>query len=160
MTGTKKWELPGVGTRGITIDNGILYGSTVKNNDVSTYAVSAYDATSGTVKWEYKLAVQSSALSTVSKGLIYFTGDTGDKVVALDIKTGTKKWEAASSAYATEGPTVANGSVYVASDTKIYAFDAKTGTTKWEIATTNRSGCTIIDKNGKVYYSSTSGMVQ
>lgn len=159
-TGTKKWELPGVGTRGITIDNGILYGSTVKNNDVSIYAVSAFDATSGTLKWEYKLAIQSSALSTVSKGLIYFTGDTGDKVVALDIKTGTKKWEAASSAYATEGPTVANGSVYVASDTKIYAFDAKTGTTKWEIATTNRSGCTIIDKNGKVYYSSTSGMVQ
>jgi eukaryotic-like serine/threonine-protein kinase len=160
LTGTKKWELSGVSTRGITIDNGILYGATVKNNDATTHAISSYDAASGTVKWEYKLASQASALSTVSKGLIYFTGDTGDKVVALDIKTGTKKWDAVSSAYATEGPAVANGSVYVASDKKIYAFDAKTGVSKWEIATTNRSGCTIIDKNGKVYYSSTSGMQQ
>ena len=160
LTGTKKWELSGVATRGITIDNGVLYGATIKNNDVTTRAVTAFDASNGTVKWEYKVASQATALSTVSKGLIYFAGDTEDKVVALDIKTGTKKWDASSSCYAREGPTVVNGSVYISSDKKIAAFDAKTGAVKWEIANTAFSGCTVIDKNGKVYYSSTSGMVQ
>jgi outer membrane protein assembly factor BamB len=159
-TGTKKWELEGVATRGITIDNCILYGATIKNNDAKTHAVSAYDATNGTLKWEYKIASQATALSTVSKGIIYFVGDTGDKVVALDVKTGTKKWDAVSLAYAREGPTVANGAVYISSDKKIYALNSKTGATKWELTNTSFSGCTVIDKNGKVYYSSTSGMVQ
>lgn len=159
-TGTKKWELLGVATRGITIDNGILYGATVKNNDATTHAVSAYDVANGTLKWEYKVATQATALSMVSKGLIYFAGDTGDKVVAIDVKTGTKKWEAVSSAYAREGPTVANGLVYISSDKKIYALNSKTGATKWELTNTSFSGCTVIDKNGNVYYSSTSGMVQ
>lgn len=160
LTGSKKWELPGVAARGITIDNGILYGATVKNNDATSHAVSAYDITNGAVKWEYKVASQATALSTVSKGLLYFAGDTGDKVVALDTKTGTKKWEAVSSAYTREGPTVANGAVYISSDKKIYALNSKTGATKWELGNTSFSGCTVIDKNGKIYYSSTSGMVQ
>ncbi len=160
LTGSKIWELPGVAARGLTMNNGILYGATIKNNDTSSQAISAYDATNGTVKWEYKLTTQPSALSTVSKGLIYFAGDTGDKLVALDIKTGTKKWDTSSSCYAREGPTVANGSVYIASDKKIGAFDAKTGAIKWELPNTKFSGCTVIDKNGNVYYSSTSGMVQ
>jgi eukaryotic-like serine/threonine-protein kinase len=160
IAGTKKWELAGVAARGITIDNGILYGATIKNNDAATRAVSAYDVNNGALKWEYKVVSQATALSKVSKGLIYFAGDTGDKVVALDVKTGLKKWDAVSSAYAREGPTVANGSVYIASDKKIYALDSKTGLTKWELTNTSFSGCTVIDKNGKVYYSSTSGMVQ
>lgn len=159
-TGTKKWELSGVSARGITIDNGVLYCATIKNNDATTRAVSAYDVANGTLKWEYKVVTQATALSAVSKGLIYFAGDTGDKVVALDVKTGTKKWEAVSSAYAREGPTVANGAVYISSDKKIYALDSKTGATKWELTNTSFSGCTIIDKNGNVYYSSTSGMIQ
>jgi eukaryotic-like serine/threonine-protein kinase len=158
-TGTKKWEVPNIYARGITLNNGILYGA-MSDNVSKVQSISAYNAQTGTLKWDYKNAAQPSALSTVLKGLIYFTGDTGDKVVALDIATGTKKWEAVSSAYATEGPTAANGLVYVASDKNIYALDAKTGATKWTLATTNRSGCTVIDKNGKVFYSSTSGMVQ
>lgn len=160
LTGTKKWELPGVATRGITLNNGILYGATTKNNDVNAQAISAIDASTGTLKWEYKLIKQASALSAVSKGLIYFTGDTGDKLVALDVSNGTKKWDAGTALYAREGPTVSNGSVYITSDKKIAAYNATSGAIKWELPNTSFSGCTVVDKNGKVSYSSTSGMVQ
>ncbi len=162
LTGTTKWSVSGIYARGITLADGILYGATSKRSD-KTNAVSAYDAATGTLKWEYKLSDQASALSTVSKGLIYFTGDTGDKIFALDSKTGVKKWEATGD-YAIPGPTVANGLVYYPANKtkKILAMNSKTGALKWEFITNSGSNtaCTIIDKNGVVYYPSTSGMVQ
>jgi outer membrane protein assembly factor BamB len=163
-TGTTKWTVTNIYARGITTADGFLYGATSNNAD-KTVAVSAYDMSTGSLKWEYKLASQSSALSAVFKGTIYATGDTGDKIFALDSKTGVKKWEAPGD-YAIPGPTAANGLVYfpanASKNKKIVAMNAKTGAVKWEISTnsTSNTACTIIDKNGVIYYPSTSGMVQ
>jgi eukaryotic-like serine/threonine-protein kinase len=164
LTGTTKWAVSDVYARGITVSDGLLYAATSKSSD-KTYAVSAYDISTGASKWEYKLTSQSSALSAVFKGTIYFTGDTGDKIFALDSKTGVKKWDAAGD-YAIPGPTVANGLVYfpanASKNKKIVAMNSKTGALKWEFITNSGSNtaCAIIDKNGVVYYPSSSGMVQ
>lgn len=79
------------------------------------------------------------------------------------VKTGLKKWEAQGD-YAIPGPIIANGLVYFPANKskKIVAMNSKTGALKWEFITNSisNSACTNINKNGIVYYPSTSGMVQ
>lgn len=51
LTGTTKWTVPNISARGITIADGLLYGA-MYNNNSKVFSVSAYDVSTGTIKWD------------------------------------------------------------------------------------------------------------
>ena len=143
-----------------TIVNGIAYIGAIFSGKF--YAI---DATTGKIRWEFLAPKGVDSSPIVSNGIVYFGCNDG-KLYALDATTGNKKWEFLTTSfnYIESSPTVANGLVYVGSeDKKIYALDMTTGVKKWEFLSNERffgSSPSVVDKDGKVFYPSISGMVQ
>lgn len=69
-----------------THSNGVIF---VGSGDNKVYA---FDANSGTKKWEFATNNEVYASPAVSNGLVYIGSNDG-KMYCLDAATGTKKWE-------------------------------------------------------------------
>ena len=135
--------------------NGILYTGT------ETTVVTAYNAETGTVIWDYRDVPGGTPMAgsrcgpTVSNGTIYNGGFT-KYMYALDSATGAVRWKFLANGYygsSNSGffssPTVANGMVYAGNtDTYFYAIDAATGTLRWQFGTGIRAD--IPENNGTV----------
>jgi eukaryotic-like serine/threonine-protein kinase len=157
ITGTIRWSVitEAFVFASPTVDNGIVYFS-AKN-------VLALDAKTGNKKWEYISSAGFILTSPQVVNSIVYVGGGSNDFVALDAKTGAKKWNFSGVQYAYGSPVVANGVVFYGEfEYFFYSLDATTGTKKWNFKTagTVYSGACVLDKNGKVYYSSDSGMVQ
>jgi eukaryotic-like serine/threonine-protein kinase len=176
QSGVKKWEYKGAFANGdeydsfvgcdATIANGLLF---VGNNSTKTNANSklvALNPSDGTKKWDFQFTNSNYVTHFTAENSILFAttgGSTNDKLVAFDVATGTKKWEYADVLGYLSTPTPANGIVYLTSQgKKVYAVDAKTGAKKWEYTSSAviLESCVVVDKNGKGFHSSRSGMVQ
>ena len=117
----------------------------------------AFDAMSGTKKWETGTGFPYNSGPTVANGIVYIGG--GAYIYAIDATTGAKKWNAKIGDEDQLGsvnfiPTVVNGIVYASVGgfiNKLYALDALTGVKKWEFATGgfDITGPTVI--NGIAY---------
>ena len=94
----------------------------------------AFDANSGTKKWEVPIAHVRRSGPTVANGIVYMS--SGVNLIAVDAATGIKKWDAPIGdqdqfGYVDFVPSVVNDIVYVSVSgfiNKVYALDAATGT--------------------------------
>ncbi len=107
-------------------------------------AVSALDATNGTLLWEYKrdttLPSRTKTLA-IYRDLVYYAAPDGF-IVAIDAGTGKLRWETKTDGGMTSGPVVADGKVITgrtcaARRTNCYiaAHDALTGQEAWRFYT-------------------------
>ena len=141
-----------------TVFNGMVY---IGSWDKKLYAL---DITNGTKKWDFATDGWINSSPYVANGIVYF-GSNDDKLYALDATTGIKKWtvELEKFAYVESSPLVNNNTVFVTSGKSIYALDATTGVEKWKFQTSRsfgKSSPCLLDKNGKVFHSGISGIVQ
>jgi outer membrane protein assembly factor BamB len=141
-----------------TVVDGVVY---VGASDARLYAI---DAISGTLKWSYQSAKQIYNSPAVSNGVVYFGGwgANSNGFYAVNAATGTLKWVFSYSLGFHSSPIIYQGYVFVGSDDALLALDANTGTLKWKFngeapSDDFAASPIIVDKNGKVYYSSISG---
>ena len=132
---------------------------------ISVVILHAFDATSGTKKWEATIDGPVNFSPTVASGVVYIGSQA--KLYAFEAITGTKKWEVKlGNEFQTDNirsyPTVVNGSVYVCVEgftSRLYAVDAMTGVIKWEFSPggfniaspTVNNGIIYIGFTGKLY---------
>jgi eukaryotic-like serine/threonine-protein kinase len=141
-----------------TVSNGIVY---IGSWDKKLYAI---DITNGTKKWDFLTGGWINSSPIVSNGIIYF-GSNDYKLYAVEATTGIKKWEVTPEKFESieSSPVIYNGLVYVGVGKSVYAYDVTTGAQKWSFLTGRgfgRSTACIVDKDGKVFHSGLSGMVQ
>lgn len=136
-TGTKIWSAPtNVWTTESSpaVVNNLLYAGAESDG-----AFSAFDATTGSMKWKYTVASVATSSPTVANGVVYIGsgvfGTNNKKLYALNATTGIKKWEYAieESTAGFSSPIVASGIVYIGSGSTLYAVDAANGTKKWDV---------------------------
>ncbi len=177
-TGTKKWEYKGIYGNGTsivdffsvdpTISKGVVFTANSTAGGANQYQGKylALNTSDGSKKWEIDIAnAIPTNISADNENLygVLFPFGKPDQIVAYNILTGVKKWEITNFSKSISTATPANGSLYVTSrDNKVYAFDTKTGTKKWEYTSSAviLESCVVVDKNGKGFHSSVSGMVQ
>jgi len=106
----------------------------------------AVDASSGEKKWEFVLETGRGAMDCVPaiwNDLVYFGGQSDDKLYALHVENGQKAWEfpGMEDMY-TSSPAVVDGVVYaLGNNGKLHALSASTGKEKWEFSTESRCQC-------------------
>jgi eukaryotic-like serine/threonine-protein kinase len=177
-TGSKKWEYKGIYGNGTsivdffsvdpTISKGLVFtaNSTAGGSNQYQGKLLALNTSDGTKKWENDIVnAIPSKISADNENLYFvsFASSKPDQLNALDLLTGAKKWEFTGFGESITTPTPANGVLFVTTrDKKVYAFDTKTGAKKWEYTSsaTILESCVVVDKNGKGFHSSKSGMVQ
>jgi len=124
-----EWDIGSPIAGGVAVGNGTLFVGSSKGK------LSALNADSGAVKWEFVTGKEIWATPIVSDGIVYF-GSLDHKLYAVDIETGnlTLTWD---KPFQTGGgiastALVVDGVVYVGSfDSKFYAVNAGNGTIKW-----------------------------
>lgn len=127
-----------------TVVNGIVY--TVGNSSVS-----AFDATSGAVKWQYQGAGDNGTSPAMANGVVY--ADVSKNVDAFDAASGALLWSYTASYYVGGTPAVANGTVYVnLANSQTLALNASTGVLLW--MNSNCGNASPAVANGLVYTSS------
>ena len=116
----------------------------VGSGDGSVYA---FDAATGTVRWQFRTGGRVRSTPAISGDVVYAASFDGS-VYAIDLGTGKQRWR-----FDTEGrslesarfgydrrsiqssPSVVDGVVYVGSrDGHLYAIDATTGKERWKYA--------------------------
>jgi outer membrane protein assembly factor BamB len=157
-TGKQKWvfDLEDGVDSSPTIVNGVLF---IGCKDGNLYAI---DAVSGTKKWTFKTERELNSSPTVDNNFVYTVSEDG-YLYALDAASGAKKWDVdIGSGPITASPTVANNVVYVLGGGYPYAFHALTGKklANHKIGGGISSSPCIIDKSGRVFHSSVSGVNQ
>ncbi len=165
-TGTKKWSFSIDGgnesVSSPTESEGVIY---VGSNSAYAYAINAND---GKLKWKFLTKADLDSSPFVDESLVYFYSKDS-YLYALDKNTGVEKWKFQigtpsdySGNYKDSSPVVAEGVLYIqGNDSNVYALNAKTGQKIWSFANAfyqNFSSPCVIDKNGKLYHSSMSGM--
>ena len=109
---------------------------------VGVYAVFAFDALTGTIKWMSPFDTENAVIGFAVSNDTVFAGSPYDarKIVALDALNGTQKWSFAAASI----PTVSNdgATVFATGDPMytVYAIDASNGTQKWSFRITE-DGC-------------------
>ncbi len=118
-------------------------------------SVFAFDAQSGTKKWEFTAGDIFRGMPVYVDGVIYI-GNNDKKMYAIDAKNGAKKWEFLTGAQIDRSSAmVIDGVVFFGSDDKkLYALDAATGTKKWEFLTGDIVETSPTVVNGLVYFGS------
>jgi eukaryotic-like serine/threonine-protein kinase len=164
-TGTKRWSFSIDDSESVsspTESNGIIY---VGSNSSYAYAISATD---GKLKWKIKTNGNIDSSPFVDGNFVYFYSKDS-YLYALDKNTGVEKWKFQigkpsdySSFFKDSSPVVVGGILYLQGrDKKAYALNSTTGVKLWEFADAfyqDYSSPCVIDKSGKVYHSSMSGM--
>jgi outer membrane protein assembly factor BamB len=134
-TGAVKWHNePGDPSAGLTVASGL-----VLSTDFESGHVSAYDASTGVLKWSSAVnALDPPIVST--DGTAFIAGNDA-RLHALEISTGAERWSVATDA--DPGlPAVANGVVVVpagpisgrSGTSSLRAYDVATGAPRWSIA--------------------------
>ena len=130
-----------------TFANGVLYLSEAPTG------VSAVDAATGTILWNFDLTPWIQGSPAVANGMVYFAA-ADNNVYALNAATGVLVWKYATGAPIGSTPAVANGVVYVGSnDDNFYALNATTGALVWKYAMTGVAYDAAV-ANGVVYVTS------
>ncbi len=135
-----------------TVVDGVVYAA-----DRFVYA---FDAITGKAKWEFGDNFSTYESSPLVKNGILYIGNSDKEMVAVDVQTGVQKWIFKAGNSISSSPCFANGAIFFGcKDANLYSLDANTGKQLWSYKTSASiiSSPTIIDKNGKVYYSSQSG---
>jgi eukaryotic-like serine/threonine-protein kinase len=135
-----------------TIDNGTVY--------IADRYVYAFDIKAGKQKWQFGDNYSTYSSSPIVKNGVLYIGNSSNEMVAIDVVTGKQKWVFKAGDEISSSPCYANGAVFFGSDDAyLYSIDATTGKLLWRYQTSGKiiSSPTVIDKNGKVYYSSQSG---
>ena len=119
-TGAVVWrQFGGVSYTSPAVAHGLVY---LGAWDGSGGEVSAYEASSGTLKWTFRTGVAVESSPAVANGVLY-VGARDGTFYALGAATGKMLWSYTIGAYVDSSPAVANGIVYVgADDGKLYAF--------------------------------------
>jgi eukaryotic-like serine/threonine-protein kinase len=176
-TGAKKWEYKGIYGNGTSVVDFFSVDPTISKGLVFTAngtaggenyrgKLLALNTTDGTKKWENDIVAAIPSRISADNDNLYFVSFASSKpaqLSVLDLLTGTKKWEFTGFGESITTPTPANGVLFVTTrDKKVYAFDTKTGAKKWEYTSSAviLESCVVVDKNGKGFHSSKSGMVQ
>jgi eukaryotic-like serine/threonine-protein kinase len=135
-----------------TVVDGVVY--------VADRFVYAFDASTGKLKWEFGDNYSTYESSPIVKNGVLYIGNSSDEMAAIDVVTGKQKWVFKAGDEISSSPCYANGAIFFGSDDAyLYSIDATTGKLLWRYQTSGKiiSSPTVIDKNGKVYYSSQSG---
>lgn len=148
----------------VTVVNSILY---TRLND----KLFALNTKTGDILWQHTFSTKDATIrSSNSAPFVYngtvFIGYNDGKVYAFNSTSGTKKWEFQTGGKViSSSPVVVDDIVYISAD-KVFALDANTGSVKWSYTSPSSRGsygyfgACVVDKNGKSYYPSTSGMIQ
>jgi outer membrane protein assembly factor BamB len=135
-TGQVRWQR----TIGPSETSPLLADDLVVVGDWS-HNVYAFAATTGALRWSYKVGGEIKGAIALAGGRVYF-GSYDTHVYGLDVRTGKQIWRASSQPrlgrtgtfYA--NPAVAYGRVYIgATDGKMYSFGAGSGKLRWSNGT-------------------------
>lgn len=135
-----------------TVANGTVY--------VADRFVYAFDAITGKLKWQFGDNYSSYDSSPFVKNGFLYIGNSSNEMVSINVETGKQNWLFKAGNSISSSPCYANGAIFFGSDdSNLYSVDADTGKLLWSYKTGAgiSSSPTIIDKNGKIYYSSQSG---
>jgi len=107
------------GPQGPTVVDGTVYKTSGRGG------VSAYDADTGSLKWNQSLPGRSAGFRVVG-GTVYVVSDN---LTAFDADTGSVRWtrEVPEDIDESRAPVVAYGLVFVPADHSIYAFNPESG---------------------------------
>ena len=145
-----KWKSEGGGSQAAIV-NGVAFVS-------GGNTLSALDAKSGALLWNYNDGDDFSSSPAVANGVVY-VGSPDHNVYALDAKTGTKLWSFLTDNEVVSSPAVVNGVVYIGSNDgytgSLYALDAKSGAELWSDPFAVASSPAVVDD--VVYVSGTEG---
>lgn len=167
-TGLQKWALPSYSDNNNHLIHGVGSSPTVHNGVLYTGApLRAYDAATGTLKWEYAL-VNSAVVKPVCENGTIFGTSPGDVVFAIN-SDGSVKWT-----YGTVGnvqpavdianATVAHNIVFTGCgmNNKLIALNAANGQLIWTYEGTKPfiSGPCVVDGKDNAFHSNVSGAQQ
>ncbi|MES2516601.1 MAG: PQQ-binding-like beta-propeller repeat protein [Bacteroidota bacterium] len=135
-----------------TVLDGIVY--------VADRFVYAFDANTGKQKWQFGDNYSTYDSSPFVKNGFLYIGNSSNEMVSINVETGKQNWLFKAGNSISSSPCYSNGVIFFgSSDSNLYSVDANTGKLQWSYKTgaAISSSPTVIDKNGKVYYSSQSG---
>jgi eukaryotic-like serine/threonine-protein kinase len=144
---------------GLCFTNEIVFTSNITPTDTPYNIFYALEAATGKEIWKNNNGrVVGAATFQDNVFLNFYSG--GSKLGSYIAKSGQKNWESTFQVFGP--PTPANNTLYFSSyDNKLQAVNIDKGNLKWEISLGKLcSHPIVIDKTGKVFYSSNSGMVQ
>lgn len=152
-TGTFLWDyqLPGYDiVAAPAVANGVIYFAASEPEFPQKCILSALDATTHQVIWQYMWNYAIGDTPVVASGVVYFNS------TALDAKSGALRWTSGVHFFGL--PAVARGVVYVGSDDdKVYALNASTGNILWSYRTGSFVNDSPAVANGVVYVGSADG---
>jgi outer membrane protein assembly factor BamB len=97
--------------------------------------LSAFDATTGTLRWHVDTPAPVISSPAVQNGIAY-AGDESGIFLAVDTTTGQRLWQHQTGGKIRSSPAILNGVVYFTSyDGNAYALDATTGIERWSYQT-------------------------
>ncbi|HEY3141086.1 MAG TPA: PQQ-binding-like beta-propeller repeat protein [Acidimicrobiales bacterium] len=125
-------ELGGEGLFSAVVAGGMVFQTSYENGTVH-----AFDASTGTPLWTYRIAPNSLVQTpAVAGGRVFVSADTTAKLYALDQATGALDWttqmensSSAPPAVVVDGDTT---SVYASGGGTVYAVDGSDGTVLWQ----------------------------
>jgi outer membrane protein assembly factor BamB len=141
------------------VSGGTVYASASRSGSNQTM-VTAFDAATGTVRWERVLRLGFAVKSSAAYGkwfLSFSNGSTDGGVIALDLNTGRTVWTfdhvgSALVAPINGGPAaVDNKVIFGASDGTVYMLDQATGLPLWSFATGESMHSPVAVSDGKFF---------
>jgi len=156
QTGVVQWHVPSreVNKGQLSALDGVIFVPT------SDGTVTAYDASTGMVRWRYKTGGSSINGPVIANHVVYLTTDNA--LEAIDPTAGKALWSAPAPTFdsLSTSPTIADGVVYAGSaDGYLYAFDIAQGMLLWrhQVDSGVTSAPAIV--NGALFYGTTQGTV-
>lgn len=156
-TGTQLWSVKGGSS--IAVADGIYY-TEIYANENSSYAVTAFNASTKEKLWDYEENGGISGIA-IKNGAIFF--GTWNQFFALNAYTGSKMWVTQMGTIPQSSPAVSDGYVYFSgkdADThfnSFYCLDVLTGREVWH--STVNTGSSPAVAHGLVYVGSLDGQL-
>ncbi len=164
-TGVLKWQINGASGGNDSYGYGLCHADEIVFTSNSTPTDTPYNifyalepATGKEIWKSSKGRVVGASTFQGNVFLNFYSG--GSKLGSYNAKTGLKNWESTFQVFGP--PTPANNTLYFSTyDNKLQAVNIDKGNLKWEVSLGKLgSHPIVIDKTGKVFYSSISGMGQ
>lgn len=156
-TGTQLWSIKGGSS--FAIADGIYY-TEIQENENSSYAVTAFNASTKEKLWDYEVNGAISGIA-IENGIMYF--GTWNQFVAINAYTGSEVWKTQKGMMVTSSssPAVSDGYVYFSSTDNhyrsFYCLNALTGQEFWN--STVNTGSSPAIAHGLVYVGALDGQL-
>lgn len=141
------------------VTNNIVYAAATSSMSLNFYGhptikwvnIYAFDASTGTIIWNYQINFGKITNLAFEKGVIYFgmaEGESADSLNALDASSGKLIWRAPITIFYST-PVISEGKVIIGSERSVLSLDAAKGNIIWNYTTNDvvLSSATVADDN-------------